>query len=211
MGNIEEVEIGTADSDQSTATKLKKVAFPSKYDGLLEADSHQKLVMKFQLRDSTSEELITVHQAFIRLTHQESQQEIFFVAEPDVNDVFKFDLDLAAKAKDFLYLSGLYSVNIIIGDAVIENPRVWNIADLELKFGAPSAGKSKPAQLDQMYLPKPEIEHMFRQPETPTSIGFQYLHYFGHFTTSCIHWTGHETGSWSVQHLALFERYCIPH
>merc|ERR1712071_130289 len=24
----------------------------------------------------------------------------------------------------------------------------------------------KPAQLDQMYLPKPEIEHMFRQPET---------------------------------------------
>jgi len=164
--NIEEVEIGTADSDQSTATKLKKVAFPSKYDGLLEADSHQKLVMKFQLRDSTSEELITVHQAFIRLTHQESQQEIFFVAEPDVNDVYKFDLDLAAKAKDFLYLSGLYSVNIIIGDAVIENPTVWNIADLELKFGAPSAGKSKPAQLDQMYLPKPEIEHMFRQPET---------------------------------------------
>ena len=156
--NIEEVEIGTADSDQSTATKLKKVAFPSKYDGLLEADSHQKLVMKFQLRDSTSEELITVHQAFIRLTHQESQQEIFFVAEPDVNDVYKFDLDLAAKAKDFLYLSGLYSVNIIIGDAVIENPTVWNIADLELKFGAPSAGKSKPAQLDQMYLPKPEIE-----------------------------------------------------
>merc|ERR1711928_215778 len=88
--------------------------------------------------------------AFVRLTHKESHQEIFFVAEPDVNDVYKFDLDVASKAKDFLYLSGLYSVNIIIGDAVIENPTVWNIAELELKFGRPSAGKSN--SVSDMYL-----------------------------------------------------------
>lgn len=161
--DIDDAEIGTADSDQSTATKLKKVVFPNKLDGVLEADTHQKVVIKFQLRDTTTKELLTVHQAFVRLTHKESHQEIFFVAEPDVNDVYKFDLDVASKAKDFLYLSGLYSVNIIIGDAVIENPTVWNLAELELKFGRPSTGKSN--SVSDMYLPKPEIQHVFRQPE----------------------------------------------
>jgi len=161
--DIDDAEIGTADSDQSTATKLKKVVFPSKLDGALEADTHQKVIIKFQLRDTASKELVTVHQAFVRLTHKESHQEIFFVAEPDVNDVYKFDLDVASKAKDFLYLSGLYSVNIIIGDAVIENPTVWNIAELELKFGRPSAGKSN--SVSDMYLAKPAIQHIFRQPE----------------------------------------------
>ncbi len=115
---IEEVELGSADSDQSTAAKMKRITYPQKQDGLLEADSHQKLILKFLLRDPQSKELVTVHQAFVRLTHRETQQEIFFVAEPDVNDAYKFDLDLAAKAKDFLYLSGLYSMDLIIGDAV---------------------------------------------------------------------------------------------
>ena len=185
---IEETEIGTADSDQSTAAKLKKVSYPQKLDGVLEADSHQKLLVKFQLRDTLSKELVTVHQAFIRLTHRESQQEIFFVAEPDVNDAYKFDLDLATKAKDFLYLSGLYTMDLIVGDAVIENPSVWQIAELQLSFAAPSAGQSKSSKAAEMYNVKPEIkvqspfsnshlidnfvynfcfvyQHMFREPE----------------------------------------------
>ena len=155
---IEETEIGTADSDQSTAAKLKKVSYPQKLDGVLEADSHQKLLVKFQLRDTLSKELVTVHQAFIRLTHRESQQEIFFVAEPDVNDAYKFDLDLDTKAKDFLYLSGLYTMDLIVGDAVIENPSVWQIAELQLSFAAPSAGQSKSSKAAEMYNVKPEIK-----------------------------------------------------
>lgn len=155
---IEETEIGTADSDQSTAAKLRKITYPKKLDGILEADSHQKLILKFLLRDTLTKELVTVHQAFIRLTHRESQQEIFFVAEPDVNDAYKFDLDLATKAKDFLYLSGLYTMDLIIGDAVIENPTVWQIAKLQLSFVTPSAGQPKPSKASDMYLLKPEIK-----------------------------------------------------
>lgn len=155
---IEETEIGTADSDQSTAAKLKKITYPQKLDGSLEADSHQKLILKFLLRDTLTKELVTVHQAFIRLTHRESQQEIFFVAEPDVNDAYKFDLDLATKAKDFLYLSGHYSMDLIVGDAVIENPSVWQVAELKLSFAAPSAGQPKTSKASEMYRVKPEIK-----------------------------------------------------
>ena len=157
--DIEEAEIGTADSDQSTAPKLKRVAFPAKFDGVIEADSHQKLILKFLIRDAGSKELITVHQSFIRLTHVDSHQEIFFVAEPDVNDVYKFDLDLASKAKDFQHLSGKYSMDLIVGDAVIENPTVWTVADLKLSFGAStSAPAAQPGPAAQMYQPKPEIK-----------------------------------------------------
>lgn len=153
---IEDAEIGTADSDQSTAAKLKKIVYPQKLDGPLEADSHQKLFLKFVLKDSVTKELVTVHQAFIRLTHRESQQEIFFVAEPDVNDAYKFDLDLAAKAKDFLYLSGQFSLDLIVGDAVIENPTVWQIADLQLSFRSDGSGKPK-SNIAEMYLAKAEL------------------------------------------------------
>ena len=156
--DIDETEVGLADSDQSTAAKMKKVSFPNKHDGLLEADSHQKLILKFLLRDTNSQDQMVVHQAFVRLTHQESQQEIFFVAEPDMNDVYKFDLDLATKAKDFLYLSGQYSIDLIIGDAVVENPTVWRVVDLNMKFGVPSTGKPKPVQSAEMYQAKPEIK-----------------------------------------------------
>lgn len=158
--SIEETEIGTADADQSTAAKLKKITYPQKLDSVLEADSHQKLLLKFVLRDTQSKELVTVHQAFVRLTHQESHQEIFFVAEPDVNDAYRFDLDLAAKAKDFLHLSGRYSMDLIVGDAVIENPTVYQVAELQLSF-ASSSGPAKTPKTAEMYLVKPEIKVLF--------------------------------------------------
>nr|CAG4640807.1 EOG090X04WQ [Eulimnadia texana] len=161
---VEDAEIGTADADQSTAAKLRKVAFPNAFDEVLEADSHQKLLLKFALRDVNSKELATVHQAFVRLTHIESQQEIFFVAEPDLNDLYKFDLDLSAKAKEFQFLSGAYQMDLIVGDAVIENPFVWNVAKIQLTFSQ-VATKTQEKKAAEMYKPKPEIKHMFREPE----------------------------------------------
>ena len=35
--------------------------------------------------------------------------------------------DVGAKAKEFGYLSGKYTIDLIVGDAVIENPIVWTI------------------------------------------------------------------------------------
>nr|CAG4651768.1 EOG090X04WQ [Triops cancriformis] len=165
---LEEAEIAVGDADQSTAPKAKKVSFPSKLGATLEADFQQKLTLRFLLKDKRSGDLMTVHQAFVKLTHAETKQEIVFVAEPDTNDVYKFDLEVNAKAKEFASLSGLYNMDVIIGDAVISNPFVWTVADVKLTFAQTS---TKPKDSQAMYQAKPEIKHMFREPEVrPPSI-----------------------------------------
>jgi hypothetical protein len=56
------------------------------------------------------------------------------VAEADTNLLYKFDLDVNAKAKEFGSRSGKYGVHLIIGDSVIGNSVSWHLADLNLKF-----------------------------------------------------------------------------
>jgi oligosaccharyltransferase complex subunit delta (ribophorin II) len=106
--------------------------------------------------------VMTAHQAFIRFTNQKSKQEIIFVAEPDGSSTYKFDLDVGAKVKDFNYMSGKYTMDLIVGDAIIQNPFSWTVADAHLTFPE-GAGGGKDDQY--RYSKKPEIEHQFQVPE----------------------------------------------
>lgn len=64
----------------------------------IEADSQQKLVMRFLLKDSLTKKAMRVHQAFVRLSSlpqsgkEKLTNEIIFVAEPDASHVYKFDM-----------------------------------------------------------------------------------------------------------------------
>ena len=73
-----------------------------------------------------------MHQAFVRLALNDA--EIIYVAEPDAANNYKFDLDVNGKAKEFGGQSGKYSVDLIIGDAVVSNPISWTLADINLEF-----------------------------------------------------------------------------
>ncbi|XP_060564168.1 dolichyl-diphosphooligosaccharide--protein glycosyltransferase subunit 2-like [Ruditapes philippinarum] len=158
---VESVEIGVADKDQGSAPKPSRIQYPEKVKTTLEADFHQKLIMKFTLKDKSSGKAFAAHQTFVKLTNLESKQEIIFVAEADSSNVNKFDLNVGGSAKDFGYKSGKYNVELIVGDAVIENPISWKLADVALTFQEmPATGK----KVDQ-YAKKPEIKHMFREPE----------------------------------------------
>ena len=68
------------------------MSYPSQFPKLLEADFHQKIVMDFNLKDLNNGEIVTAHQTFIRLVNEETQQEIFFVAEPNDDDHYTFTL-----------------------------------------------------------------------------------------------------------------------
>lgn len=174
--SIENVEIGVADKDQTTAARTTKIVHPSKAAKTQEADYHQKIIMKFQLKDKSSGQLITAHQAFVRLTNLKTKQEIIFVAEPDSKRTMKFDLDVGSSAKEFGYLSGKYSMELIVGDAIIENPFSWILADIQLTFPE-GAAANKDAQ--SQYAKRPEIKHMFRpeekRPPTVVSLAFTAL------------------------------------
>lgn len=180
--DVDKVEIGIGDADQSTAPKLNPVAHPKKLAKLLTADHHHKVILRFAVKDRANGAKVKVHQAFVKLALGEA--EIIYVAEPDSSNNYKFDLDVSSKAKEFGSKSGKYSLSLIIGDAVVSNPMNWHIADIDLQFPGtylffPSPWSSlhlnivsvvaldsgKESLKDAPNKPKPEIRHLFKEPE----------------------------------------------
>ncbi|KFO97940.1 Dolichyl-diphosphooligosaccharide--protein glycosyltransferase subunit 2, partial [Calypte anna] len=160
---ITNVDLSTVDKDQSIAPKTTRVAYPAKAKGSFTADSHQNFALSFQLIDVNSGAELIPHQTFVRLHNQRTGQEVVFVAEPDNKNVYKFELDTSERKTEFDSASGTYTLYLIIGDATLENPILWNVADVVIKFpeeDAPSTVQSK-----NLFVPKPEIQHLFREPE----------------------------------------------
>lgn len=90
--NVQRFEIGIGDTDSTAAVKKQTVAYPGKLDAPLTADSQQKIVFKAVLVDEATGQLLTVHQAFVRLENQNTNEEIIFVAEQDTSKAYKFDM-----------------------------------------------------------------------------------------------------------------------
>ncbi|XP_064383244.1 dolichyl-diphosphooligosaccharide--protein glycosyltransferase subunit 2-like [Halichondria panicea] len=162
-----EVTVGTAqlavmDKDQRVTTKSLTLEYPNTSKDSVEADQHSKLRMTFTLLNQINSEPVVVHQAFVRLTS--GQQEIFFVATPDNNKEYTFELDVAESAKEFSMSSGTYTLTLIVGDFALENPFSWNVGSVGLKFPSPLA-TTDGQQTAEIYKAKPAIEHLFRLPE----------------------------------------------
>lgn len=49
------------------------------------------------------------------------------MAEPDSKNVYKFELDTSERKTEFDSASGTYTLYLIIGDATLENPILWNV------------------------------------------------------------------------------------
>ncbi|XP_068992758.1 dolichyl-diphosphooligosaccharide--protein glycosyltransferase subunit 2 isoform X1 [Neodiprion pinetum] len=164
---VDYLEIGTADADQTTQPKLSRVEYPKKLSSKIEADSQQKLVIRFLLKDSTSQKPIRVHQAFVRLysvsnSGNSQGQEIIFVAEPDTGNVYKFDMDVGSTAGEFGHISGDYNIELIVGDAVLINSFQWNVAQITLKLPESQSAVQTSDEKSNLYKPKPEIKmHIF--------------------------------------------------
>ncbi|XP_056294230.1 dolichyl-diphosphooligosaccharide--protein glycosyltransferase subunit 2 isoform X1 [Pseudoliparis swirei] len=160
---VTNMDLSVVDKDQSIGTKTSRVDYPSKGKSSFTADGHQNFAMAFQLVDINTGVELTPHQTFVKLHNQKTGQEVVFVAEPDSKNLYKFELDIAERKSEFNSISGTYSLHLIVGDATLENPILWNVADVILKFvdeEAPVAIQPK-----TLYVPKPEIRHLFREPE----------------------------------------------
>lgn len=66
-------------------------------------------------------------QTFVRLHNQKTGQEVVFVAEPDSKNLYKFELDTAERKTEFDSISGTYALYLMVGDATLENPVLWNV------------------------------------------------------------------------------------
>ncbi|XP_017714576.1 dolichyl-diphosphooligosaccharide--protein glycosyltransferase subunit 2 isoform X3 [Rhinopithecus roxellana] len=102
-------------------------------------------------------------ETFVRLHNQKTGQEVVFVAEPDNKNVYKFELDTSERKIEFDSASGTYTLYLIIGDATLKNPILWNVADVVIKFPEEEAPSTVLSQ--NLFTPKQEIQHLFREPE----------------------------------------------
>uniref|UniRef100_A0A673H4M6 Dolichyl-diphosphooligosaccharide--protein glycosyltransferase subunit 2 n=1 Tax=Sinocyclocheilus rhinocerous TaxID=307959 RepID=A0A673H4M6_9TELE len=167
---INNMDLSVVDKDQSIGPKTTRVEYPTKAKASFMADGHQNFAMTFQLVDETTGVELTPHQTFVRLHNQKTGQEVVFVAEPDSKNLYKFELDTAERKTEFDSISGTYALYLMVGDATLENPILWNVADVVLKFLDEEAPGT--IQAKTLYVPKPEIPHLFREPEKkpPTAV-----------------------------------------
>ncbi|XP_023341820.1 dolichyl-diphosphooligosaccharide--protein glycosyltransferase subunit 2 [Eurytemora carolleeae] len=156
--SVQNAEIKITDGDQSTAGRSFKAVYPNKEGKKVSVDYKEKLQFSFNIVNSENKK-ITVHQAFVKISSASSAAEIVYVAEADSSKVYKFELDLGAENSEFK--TGDYNLALILGDAAVSNPISWNIADLE--FTLPESGDTEESG---PYQTKPEIKHLFREPET---------------------------------------------
>lgn len=139
-------------SDWSSGSE--SVAYPNKASPLTVTED-QRLQLSFAIRDSGKAD-VQPHQVFVRIASP--SKEIILVPTLDSLKVFKLDFDLKSKAGQLDSASGRYELSLIIGDPKMKAIQ-WTVAELNLKF------HGEPVQIPDYYEQKPEIVHMFREPE----------------------------------------------
>ncbi|XP_055335498.1 dolichyl-diphosphooligosaccharide--protein glycosyltransferase subunit 2-like [Paramacrobiotus metropolitanus] len=158
---VPEIEIITQDPDGGKSASSVKVVRPNKLASAVNVAENQKLVVKFPVKNEADNELVKPDQAFVRLTHSKLDREVVLVAEADAAG-HKVELDLSKRAGDFNRLSGTYQLHVDVGDARFSNAISAHVGSVKLNFPGGIEELSDPLA---RFVAKPEIKHMFREPE----------------------------------------------
>lgn len=179
VAKVDNVEVGVLDSDTGSPDVVQKWNPSTQQLVTLYATHLQKLRLSLDVFSPLNEPF-RPHQVFVKLRH-ESKFELLFLAEASGKHL-ELNLDFLGLVEKFNYLSGVYEMELIVGDVCMENPFNWVLGTLELDLPEPSEGVPKAfAVTDGLskYGPKPEITHVFRpaekRPPSPLSNAFLFL------------------------------------
>ncbi|EUB56357.1 Dolichyl-diphosphooligosaccharide--protein glycosyltransferase subunit 2 [Echinococcus granulosus] len=192
---VEKAHIKLSDSTKSLVDS--PLVFPgSRYSEVLQLHHGSRLRLTFLLEDVVAGTTTTPpppppQQVFIQLTHSTTHQSVTYIAKRStVDGTYAFTLSLDAAVEDFDRVSGVYTMEVLIGDSLVESPIVWHVADVDLHFPSNEdylVSSSQPASEDVARLTvastsgrkravhpligdlpstsKPLLEHTFRTPE----------------------------------------------
>jgi len=131
---------------------------------------NQWLHLSFEVRDSQNKPF-TPHQAFIRLTHIDSNLDTYFITLPNDKGRLSGAISLVDESSTLLYRSGLYSVSLQVGDSVISQAREASVGHVTLTL-LPETKKEFPLYTrallydsDTTLKPLEEKNHTFRMPD----------------------------------------------
>jgi len=127
--------------------------------------------LDFKVKSQASGKPIQVHQVFLKIANAKTSQEFFFVAK-NSGKQYSVHISFAEIADDFYGQSGDYKLDLIVGDAFIQNPITWKLANLNITY----SNESKTALPESPFAPKQEIAHKFKEPEKrpPLTVSFAF-------------------------------------
>lgn len=143
--------------------------------------SGDKLQVKFDLVDTTSNKIFEVQQAFVRFYNEESGLEGFSVAKFKVGAGYSVTLQMSASSDFKNVLSnqeGKWSVEAILGDNSLPKPINIDLGSFEIDMAGQVLSSPEPGSVLNLkdtasvnYSPERLIEHTFREPDArPPSV-----------------------------------------
>lgn len=169
--SVSNVKVGVVEGDSVLPESDARLEF--KQTTTLSATHLQKLKLAFEV-SGPSGALFKPQQVMLKLRGESGVEQTFLIKSSTGNS-YELTLDFTKLVEKLNHQSGVYTVDLIVGDDVMENSFLWTLASLDLDLpegpeGASSAPVSK-------FGPKPEISHIFRQPEKrpPTYLSMAFL------------------------------------
>lgn len=165
--SIENVSAGVSLSKSISSSDVPIVNSPSSMENFQVSSLDGDVFHVFFQVKSFSQ--IRPHQTFVKFTHVESGNSCYFVAKLDGN-FFHATIALGEYLSTFDYLSGGYSISLLVGDAMASNPIQWTLGQVNLKFlnkpskDYPLYTRSLLHTSDNALSALPEIEHVMQPP-----------------------------------------------
>eukprot|EP00126_Sphaerothecum_destruens_P015616 Sdes_comp9645_c0_seq2m1138 len=142
----------------ATSEKFSAIPYPAGLNSQLSVDESQKITISFSLQKTSTKALFSPQQVFLSFQSSSSKKQVYFVAEAQSSGKYSATIKPADSQKSFENESGVYSLVLFVGDASDSTPLQFNIGSIYIQF-------SNPPKKSYQYQPKPEIHHVFRQPE----------------------------------------------
>jgi len=162
---ISNLRVVVGETGEDRSKKRLEVQYPRELSEELAVSGSQRLQLSLDLTDEKGKPL-HVQQVAVVFTHLETNQEAVLIV-PDDSTLGSYRVTLALdkieQAQLFHSKSGKYSIQVIVGDSIIENPTSWKVGTASLQFRTPS-GSSVDYQPNEVKLNTdlPVLHHTFR-------------------------------------------------
>jgi len=158
--SVADAQLTVATSEDTNSGKKYKPTFSKTVEDVVTLVNGGHLFFNFKL-NTASGKSVSPQQVFLRVGN--AKYEVLF---PLKSSAQGYSAHITTEdLEDFYGESGVYSLDLIVGDSFIQNPFSWAVAKVQINFGA----DQKQQRTEDPFNAKPEIKHMFRVPERRAS------------------------------------------
>ncbi|CAL8470839.1 g10381 [Coccomyxa elongata] len=169
---VPEATLTVKRTDTNVVQKKKSLSHPAMLDKAMDVDANSQLKVAFTVSFPGNAQPFTPQQVFISLKSRVSGAMVLVAAkaaQSSPND-YTATLGPSTIAKQIGTQGGLFDATLSIGDVALAEALVWPLGAVSVSHapageGTAAPGQPPPTAAQLQSAPKPEIQHMFRQPD----------------------------------------------